>query len=123
MSLIMKEDNMSFPVSTEDISRQNPRAGAENHGIAREKTAVERDKDSKLRKRAGYIDIARGIAIILVVVHHTGKLWSPFDNFYTLFFMPLFIFISFASFKKSFFTILRKSRKIIPEKVELCKIF
>ncbi len=110
---------MSFPVSTEDISRQNPRAGAENHGIAREKTAVERDKDSKLRKRAGYIDIARGIAIILVVVHHTGKLWSPFDNFYTLFFMPLFIFISgFVSTEnriKSFKDLLLHLKKRVPK--------
>ncbi|MBQ1283014.1 MAG: acyltransferase family protein [Bifidobacteriaceae bacterium] len=48
----------------------------------------------KTRKRAGYIDVARGIAIILVVVHHTGNLWKPFDLFYTLFFMPLFMFIS-----------------------------
>ena len=110
---------MSFPVSAENISRQNPRAGAENHGIAREKTAVERDKDSKLRKRAGYIDIARGIAIILVVVHHAGKLWSPFDNFYTLFFMPLFIFISgFVSTEnriKSFKDLLLHLKKRVPK--------
>lgn len=61
---------MSFSVSTKNTLRQG------------------------VRKRAGYIDIARGIAIILVVVHHTGSLWKPFDSFYSLFFMPLFMFIS-----------------------------
>lgn len=57
-------------------------------------SALQEDSRQKSRGRAGYIDIARGIAIIFVVVYHTGKIWEPFDAFYSLFFMQLFIFIS-----------------------------
>ena len=48
-----------------------------------------------MKKRLKYIDIARGIAIILVVMGHCDNFeqWS-IERFAALFFMQLFIFIS-----------------------------
>ena len=53
-----------------------------------------------MKKRKEYIDIARGIAIILVVMAHCDnfKLWS-IGKFSNLFFIPLFFFISGFFFK------------------------
>jgi fucose 4-O-acetylase-like acetyltransferase len=53
-----------------------------------------------MKKRKDYIDIARGIAIILVVMSHCDnfKLWS-IGKFVNLFFMPLFFWISGFFFK------------------------
>ena len=48
-----------------------------------------------IKERIKYIDIARGIAMILVVMAHCDnfRIWS-IDRFSSLFFMQLFIFIS-----------------------------
>lgn len=68
-----------------------------------------------MKKRLEYIDIARGIAIILVVMGHCDNFeyWS-IERFAALFFMQLFIFISGYFYKadlnniKDVFQILKK---------------
>lgn len=52
-----------------------------------------------LQKRIGYIDIARGIAIILMIIGHViGQ--GKNKNFIFSFHMPLFIIISGIFFKE-----------------------
>ncbi|MBE6049624.1 MAG: hypothetical protein E7214_02920 [Clostridium sp.] len=48
------------------------------------------------KKRVGYIDIAKGIGIILVVLGHTN---SPLRNYIYQFHMPLFFFLSGTVYK------------------------
>lgn len=54
-----------------------------------------------MKKRLKYIDIARGLAIVLVVMGHCNnfEIWS-IEKFSALFFMQVFIFISGMFFKK-----------------------
>lgn len=52
-----------------------------------------------MKKRIEYIDIARGLGIILVVIGHSG---SPFRNIIYLFHMALFYFISGYFYKEEY---------------------
>lgn len=52
-----------------------------------------------MKKRIDYIDVARGLGIILVVIGHSG---TPFRNLIYLFHMPLFYFLSGYFYKKEY---------------------
>lgn len=74
------------------------------------------------KKRMAFVDIARGIAIILVVLGHCDNFNSYFriEKFNGLFFMPLFIFISgyfskenkIVSFKKLYIHLKKRIPKL-----------
>ena len=69
-----------------------------------------------IKKRVRYLDIARGIAIIFVVMGHCDnfKLWSM-EKFFALFFMQVFVFIS-GVFYKSNITNFKELIKTIKKK-------
>lgn len=47
-----------------------------------------------MKKRIAYLDVARGIGMILVVIGHVEFINRPFRNYVTSFHMPLFFIIS-----------------------------
>ena len=70
-------------------------------------------------KRAEFVDIAKGIAIISVIIGHTWSVYSPMDKRLTIFIysfhMPLFFMLSGAVFASSpvvsFKTLVKKKTK------------
>ena len=72
----------------------------------------------KNMKREKFIDIARGIAIILVVCGHCDNFltWS-IEDFSNLFFMPLFIFISGYLFKNRSITNIKELFEFLKKRV------
>ncbi|MDO4803168.1 MAG: acyltransferase family protein [Prevotellaceae bacterium] len=72
----------------------------------------------KIEQRIDYLDIAKAICIVLVVVGHFNPSLAPegwhtsVDVIYT-FHMPLFMFVSGFLFTKPYFRLLELLRKII----------
>ena len=54
----------------------------------------------KLKKRLEWIDLAKGIGIILMVIGHMPSIPSAVHNWIFSFHMPLFFFLSGYMFKK-----------------------
>jgi len=76
-------------------------------------------------KNIDYMDIAKAIGIILVVLGHTN---FPFSNIIYLFHMPLFFFISGYFFKKSYFmkpisTFVKRIRSLYFPYIKYCIVF
>ncbi len=55
----------------------------------------------KKRKRIDWIDIAKGIGIILVIIGHTAKFGSTLRNIIFSFHMPLFFILSGFTFRRA----------------------
>ena len=73
------------------------------------------------KSRIGYIDALRGFTMILVVCVHVATFSKirmyPYSNFFALFRMPLFFFISgFILYKKEFLWNLSNSTKFLSKK-------
>jgi len=73
---------------------------------------IKRNNMQKINYRVEYMDIAKALAIILIVVGHAQ---SPFTNFIYLFHVPLFFFVSgyFYKTKYALHPLLFVKRKII----------